>query len=72
LDHAPIKKLNGHNQPANKPWITRGIKKAIDNKNKLYKLFIHCKSNRTKAQRELKYKAHRNLLSTILRQSKVL
>ena len=71
LKHAPIKKLNKHNQPANKPWITRGIKKAIDNKNKLFKLFVKCKSNKTKKQRELKYKAHRNLLSITLRQSKV-
>ena len=53
-----------------KPWITFGIQKSISIKNKLLKKFINKKDPQIKAECHEKYKKYRNLLSTLLKESK--
>ena len=53
-----------------KPWITFGIQKSISVKNKLLKKFINKKDPQIKAECHEKYKKYRNLLSTLLKESK--
>ena len=41
--HAPLKKLNKKQRKfQQKPWITKGIQNAIENKNRLFKGYIKC------------------------------
>ena len=54
----------------NKPWITSGIQKSIYIKNKLLKKFINKKDPQSKAVFHEQYKTYRNLLSTLMKQSK--
>ena len=53
-----------------KPWITLGIQKSISVKNKLMKKFINKKDPQKKAKCHKNYKKYRNLLSTLLKESK--
>ena len=70
--HAPIKKRsNKDKKTMKKPWITKGILKSIEKKNRIYR-----KSNRTKnatKKEELHnlFKSYRNSLNKIARLSKV-
>ena len=53
-----------------KPWITLCIQKSVFIKNKLLKKFINKKVPQIKAECHEKYKAYRNLLSTLLKENK--
>ena len=54
----------------NKPWITSGIQKSVYIKNQLLKKFINKKDPQIKAAFHEQYKTYRNLLSTLMKQSK--
>ena len=49
-----------------KPWITKGIRKSINRKNKIYKTYIETKNEQTYKE----YRILRNKLSQIIRASK--
>ena len=69
--YAPLKRVNKYKlRFKNKPWITSGIQKSIYIKNKLLKKFINKKDPQTKAIFHKQYKTYRNLLSTLMKQSK--
>ena len=69
--YAPFKKISKHKLKfKTKPWITFGIQKSISVKNKLLKKFINKKDPQIKAECHEKYKKYRNLLSTLLKESK--
>ena len=52
------------------PWITSGIQKSIYIKNKLLNKCINKKDPHIKAVFHQLYKTYRNLLSTLMKQSK--
>ena len=69
--YAPLKRVNKYKlRFENKPWITFGIQKSIYIKNKLLKKFINKKDLQSKAIFHEQYKTYRNLLSTLMKQSK--
>ena len=69
--YAPLKRVNKYKlRFKNKPWITSGIQKSIYIKNKLLKKFINKKDPQSKAIFHEQYKTYRNLLSTLMKQSK--
>ena len=69
--HAPLKKVNKHRLKfKTKPWITPALQKLIFNKNNLLKKFITAKDPQVKERYHKEYKDYRNMLSTILKQSK--
>ena len=69
--HAPLKKVNKCKLKfKTKPWITPALQKSILNKNNLLKKFITAKDPQVKERYHKKYKDYRNMLSTILKQSK--
>ena len=69
--HAPLKKVNKHKLKfKRKPWITPALQKSIFNKNNLLKKFITAKDAQVKQRYHKEYKDYRNMLSTILKQSK--
>ena len=51
-------------------WVTPGFQKSIYIKNKLLSKYIKMKDHEKKLQLHSKYKNHRNLLSTLNKQSK--
>ena len=53
-----------------KPWITNGIRKAIQRREKLYKKFIKAKNQEIKKNYHKKYKDLRNQIVTLCRESK--
>ena len=52
------------------PWITSGIIKSINTKNKLYQQYQKTKEANAKAMRMSNYKNYRNYLNKIIRQAK--
>ena len=69
--YAPLKRVNKYKlRSKNKPWITSGIQKSIYIKNKLLEKFINKKDPQSKAIFGEQYKTYRNLLSTLMKQSK--
>ena len=70
-NYAPFKKISKYKfKFKTKPWITFAIQKLISIKNKLLKKFINKKDPQIKAECHEKYKKYRNLLSTLLKESK--
>ena len=68
---SPYKKTNKYKlKVKSKPWITLGLQKSVSVKNKLLSDFIKKKDPTIKAKLHLKYKNHRNLISTLLKRSK--
>ena len=55
-----------------KPWITKGIRKSIQRREKLYKKFIKSKNQKSKDEFHQNYKELRNHIVTIIRESKKL
>ena len=53
-----------------KPWITHALQKSIYIKNSLLNKFIKSKDSQTK-EHHLKYKTYRNMLSILMRKSKM-
>ena len=69
--HAPLKKVNKYKLKfKTKPRITPALQKSISIKNNLLKKFITAKDTQIKERYHKEYKDYRNLLSTILKQSK--
>ena len=69
--HAPLKNVNKYKLKFKaKPWITPALQKSISFKNNLLKEFVIAKDPQIKEKYHKEYKDYRNLLSTILKQSK--
>ena len=69
--HAPLKKVNEYKlKSKTKPWIAPVLQKSISIKNNLLKKFITAKDPQVKERYHKEYKNYRNMLSTILKQSK--
>ena len=69
--HAPLRKVNKYKLKFKaKPWITPALQKSISIKNNLLKKFINAKDPQVKDSYHKEYKEYRNMLSTILKQSK--
>ena len=69
--HAPLKKVNRYKLKFKiKPCITPALKKSIYIKNNFLKKFITAKDPQVKDRYHKEYRDYRNLLSTILKQSK--
>ena len=54
----------------NKPWLTLGQQKSISIKNHLLTKCVKLKNVTLKNKAQIKYKQYRNLLSTLMRESK--
>ena len=69
--HAPIKKSTKKEEKIkSKPWITKGIKKSISIRDKLYKEMIKEKNVLTKVLKHEFFKKYRNQIINLLRVSK--
>ena len=69
--YGPFKKISKYKLKfKTKPWITSGLQKAISIKNKLLTKYIKMKDHEKKLELHNKYENHKNLLSTLIRQSK--
>ena len=53
-----------------KPWVTKGIRKSIQQRNLFFNRFIKCKQPDTKLNFHNQYKIYRNNIVTLLRASK--
>ena len=70
--YAPLKRVNKYKMKfKSKPWITLGLQKSISVKNKLLKNFINKKDPILKEEFHTNYKKYRNLLSTLMKKSKL-
>ena len=68
---AHFKKINKYKlKYKSKPWITPSLQKSISVKNKFLSDFIKKNDSTIKSERHLKYKNHRNLISTLSKRSK--
>ena len=66
-----LKKVNKYKLKfKTKPWITPALQKSIFNKNNLLKKIITAKDPQVKERYHQEYKDYRNMLYTILKQSK--
>ena len=54
----------------NKPWITLGLQKSISIKKHLLTKSIKLKDATLKNEAQIKFKRYRNLLSTLMKESK--
>ena len=69
--HAPLKKLSKYKLKfKNKPWITTTLQRSVSIMKKLFRDFINEKYFLQKTELHIKYKSYRNLLSTLMRNSK--
>ena len=69
--HAPIKKLsNKDKKTMKKPWITKGILKSIEEKNRIYRKCIRTKNSTKNEEMHNLFKYYRNSLNKIARLSK--
>ena len=69
--YAPLKRINKYKLKfKSKPWITLGLQKPISVKNKLLTNFINEKDPILKEGFHTKYKKCRNVLSTLMKESK--
>ena len=70
-NHAPYTRLSKQKQKfKTKPWIIPGLQIAIKKKNTIFCKFIHAKNKTIKESLHEQYKEYRNLISTLLKQSK--
>ena len=68
--HAPLKQLKKQELKfQQKPWLTQGLQISIKKKNTLFFRYIRCKESSHKKDLS-KYKSYRNLLLTLLKDSK--
>ena len=68
---APFEKTNKYKlKLKSKPWITPGLKKSVSVKSKFLSDLIKKKDPTIKAELHLKYRNHRNLISSLLKRSK--
>ena len=70
-NHAPLRKTRKRELKfQSKPWITTGLQKSIVIKNKLFGKFIKSTNSIIKEKLHNDYKSYRNMISTLLKQSK--
>ena len=70
-NHAPLRKTRKRELKfQSKPWITSGLQKSIVIKNKLFGRFIKRTNSIIKEKLHNDYKSYRNMISTLLKQSK--
>ena len=70
-NHAPLRKAKKRDLKfQSKPWITSGLQKSIAIKNKLFDKFIKSTNPIIKEKLHNDYKSYRNMISTLLKQSK--
>ena len=70
-NHAPLRKAKKRDLKfQSKPWITSGLQKSITIKNKLFDKFIKSTNPISKEKLHNDYKSYRNMISTLLKQSK--
>ena len=63
----PLRKCNVNRRKVpQSPWITKGMLKSIQNKDKLYKEYLQCPND----NRAIKFKTYRNKLNNLIRKSK--
>ena len=62
--------IQGGNQIKNRPWISNGILTSIKDRDTLYKAFAKATDPTNKSELFLRYKQKRNLIVTLLRESK--
>ena len=69
--YMPLKKLSKKEfKQQYKPWITNGILKSIERKNKIYKRYTKTKNNEARTQIYSEYKILRNTLTNLINLSK--
>ena len=69
--YAPLKKMTKKEfKQTRKPWITNGILRSIQRKNKLFSKYIKCKDEQTKTNLHEEYKVLRNRINTLIYFSK--
>ena len=69
--HAPIKKLsNKDKKTMKKTWITKGILKSIEKKNRIYRKCIRTRNATKKEKLHNLFKSYRNYFNKIARLSK--
>ena len=70
-NHAPLRKTRKRELKfQSKHWITSGLQKSIVIKIKLFGRFIKCINSIIKEKLHNDYKSYRNMISTLLKQSK--
>ena len=70
--HAPYKKVTKYKLRFKlKPWITLALQKSVSVKNSLLKKFINCNDSQTNGHLHTRCKEYKNLLSTLLKRSKI-
>ena len=70
--NAPFQRVNKYKlRFKTKPWITPALQKSISVKNSLLNKFIKSKDPQTKEHHHVKYKTFRNMLSTLIKKSKM-
>ena len=70
--NAPFKRVKKYKlRFKTKPWITPALQKSISVKNSLLNKFIKSKDPQTKEHHHVKYKTYRNMLSTLIKKSKM-
>ena len=69
--YAPYKKISKYKlRFKTKPWLTQDLQKSIEIKNSTFKKYIRAKDKVTKSRLHEQYKEQRNVLSTLMKQSK--
>ena len=69
--YAPLKKMTKKEfKQTRKPWITNGILRSIQRKNKLFSRYIKCKDEQAKTNLHEEYKVLRNRINTLIYFSK--
>ena len=69
--YAPLKKISKQKLKfRNKPWITLGLQKSVSIKNHLLTKYVKLKDVTLKNEAQIEYKQYRNLLSTLMKESK--
>ena len=70
--NAPFKRVNKYKlKLKTKPWITPALQKSVSIKNSLLNEFIKSKDSQAKEHHHIKYKTYRNMLSTLMKKSKM-
>ena len=69
--NVPTRKLTKKQAKTNlKPWLTKGIKASINNRNKFYNMYVRSKNETIKLVYHNKYKIYRNKIVDLIRKSK--
>ena len=71
--YLPLKKLSKKELKSHfKPWITLGLRKSMQRRDKLHKKFLKSKNTETKNEYHIQYKTLRNEIVKLIRESKKL